>query len=62
MVDSILLYGATGYTGTLIANEAKNRGIDIILSGRDEAKLKSLSEKQKMLKKQKMVFTTNISV
>lgn len=41
----ILLYGATGFTGTLIAKEAKNRGLDIVLSGRDETKLKSLSEK-----------------
>ncbi|MFW6327513.1 MAG: saccharopine dehydrogenase NADP-binding domain-containing protein [Bacteroidota bacterium] len=45
MTNGILLYGATGFTGTLIADEAKNRGIDIILSGRDEAKLKTLSDR-----------------
>lgn len=40
---TILLYGATGYTGKLIAREAKAQGVDIILSGRDAAKLSALS-------------------
>ena len=39
---SILLYGAYGYTGRLIAREAVDRGLDPILAGRDAAKLDAL--------------------
>ena len=42
---SWLLYGATGYTGQLIAEMAKARGAEPILAGRDADKLKILSEK-----------------
>ncbi len=42
---SWLLYGATGYTGTLIAELAKARGAEPILAGRDANKLKILAEK-----------------
>jgi short subunit dehydrogenase-like uncharacterized protein len=39
-----LLYGATGYTGRLIAAEAVRRGHSPVLAGRSEAKLASLAE------------------
>ena len=42
---SWLLYGATGYTGALIAEMAKARGAEPILAGRNADKLKILAEK-----------------
>ncbi len=39
---SILLYGAYGYTGRLIAQEAVDRGVQPILAGRDAAQLDAL--------------------
>jgi len=35
----IILYGSYGYTGTLIAEECKTKKLDVILAGRDKAKL-----------------------
>lgn len=42
---SWMLYGATGYTGTLIAEEAVRRGHRPILAGRSAEKLRSLGER-----------------
>ena len=39
-----LIYGATGFTGKLTARTAKERGLQPILAGRNEAKLKALAE------------------
>jgi short subunit dehydrogenase-like uncharacterized protein len=39
---TIVLYGATGYTGRLVAQELARRGLDHVLSGRDPAKLAAL--------------------
>jgi len=39
-----LIYGAYGYTGSLIAREAVERGLTPTLAGRDEAKLRALAE------------------
>jgi short subunit dehydrogenase-like uncharacterized protein len=39
-----MIYGATGYTGRLVADEAIRRGLDVILSGRDSEKLKAVAE------------------
>lgn len=39
---TIVLYGATGYTGRLVTDELARRGLDHVLSGRDEAKLGAL--------------------
>lgn len=38
-----LIYGSTGYTGTLIANEARNRGWQPLLGGRSQALLTAQS-------------------
>jgi len=38
-----LIYGAYGYTGTLIAERAVEQGHDPILAGRDESRLRSLA-------------------
>lgn len=44
MSPKILLYGAYGYTGTLIAKEAQQQEIPLMLAGRNEAKLEKLSQ------------------
>ena len=42
-MQKILLYGAYGYTGHLLAGVARNRGLSLVLSGRDEMKLKEMA-------------------
>lgn len=42
-----LLYGATGYTGELIAREAVRRGIHPVLAGRSKAKVEALATELK---------------
>ncbi len=44
MKENIILYGATGYSGSLIAREAKKSGLKLILAGRNEKKLEILSK------------------
>ncbi len=39
----IAVYGATGYTGKLVATELKRRGADFVISGRSREKLEALS-------------------
>jgi short subunit dehydrogenase-like uncharacterized protein len=41
--DQILVYGSYGYTGKLIVDELRALNLPVILSGRDEQKLKSQS-------------------
>lgn len=45
MQDQLLLYGANGYTGTLIARLAETYGIKAVLAGRTEANIKPIAEK-----------------
>ena len=40
-----LLYGANGYTGQLIAEEARRRGLRPVLAGRREAPVRALAER-----------------
>jgi short subunit dehydrogenase-like uncharacterized protein len=40
----IAVYGATGFTGGLIAHELRRRGADFLIAGRDRGKLEALSE------------------
>ena len=40
---AIAVYGATGYTGALVARELRRRGLDVVLSGRDPDKLARLA-------------------
>jgi short subunit dehydrogenase-like uncharacterized protein len=40
----ILLYGAAGYTGRLVAHSALARKLPLLLSGRDRTRLKSVSD------------------
>lgn len=39
----IVVYGATGFTGGLIARELKRHGVDFLIAGRDRGKLEALS-------------------
>ena len=43
MSQRILVYGATGYTGKLVAAEAARRDLDVVLAGRDPEKLKAVA-------------------
>lgn len=40
----IVVYGATGYTGTLVAHELRRRGLDAVLAGRSAEKLARLAD------------------
>jgi len=42
-MNTLLIYGATGYTGRMVATHARAVGLDICLAGRDEARLSSLA-------------------
>jgi len=44
MAKKFLLYGANGYTGELIAREAKAQGLAPVLAGRSEEKIRPLAE------------------
>jgi len=43
MTGRFMIYGATGYTGRLLARLARDKGMSPIIAGRSEAKLKSLA-------------------
>ena len=43
-MGDFLIYGATGYTGRLIAEHALERGLDPVLAGRREAAVRALAE------------------
>lgn len=43
MSDRFMIYGATGYTGKLVARTAKAQGLNPLLAGRNEARLKSIA-------------------
>ena len=43
MKDKLLIYGCNGYTGTLISQHAKEKGLEPILAGRNEAAVKQLA-------------------
>ncbi|MFE7035085.1 saccharopine dehydrogenase family protein [Streptomyces sp. NPDC057621] len=40
----LLVYGATGYTGKLVAEHAKESGLDIVVAGRDPERVKALGD------------------
>jgi hypothetical protein len=44
MIGDILIYGASGYTGKLIARVASEQGIKPILAGRNLAKVRAVAE------------------
>lgn len=41
--SDLLVYGATGYTGRLVAEEAVRSGLDVAVAGRDRAKVAALA-------------------
>jgi short subunit dehydrogenase-like uncharacterized protein len=42
MKKTLMIYGATGYTGRMASGYAKDAGLDLILAGRDEARISAL--------------------
>jgi short subunit dehydrogenase-like uncharacterized protein len=46
--DPLLIYGATGYTGRLVAESAVERGLRPILGGRSQAPLEALASKYEL--------------
>ncbi|MGB5835174.1 MAG: saccharopine dehydrogenase NADP-binding domain-containing protein [Thiohalocapsa sp.] len=44
MHQRLLIYGATGFTGRLVARRARTLGIDAVLAGRDAHRLRPLAE------------------
>src|SRR5687768_6337878 len=45
MARSILVYGANGYTGELIARFAREQRVDLILAGRSSAPVRAVAER-----------------
>ncbi len=48
MTDPFLIYGANGYTGELVAEEAVRLGLQPVLAGRSEAPVRALAERLKL--------------
>ena len=44
MPASILVYGANGYTGQLVAREARARGVEVILAGRNGPEVQAIAD------------------
>ncbi|MFD3582567.1 saccharopine dehydrogenase NADP-binding domain-containing protein [Streptomyces sp. NPDC058683] len=42
---ALLVYGATGYTGRLIAEKAARAGLDVAVAGRHRARVEALAER-----------------
>jgi uncharacterized protein YbjT (DUF2867 family) len=50
-MDPILIYGANGYTGALIAEEAVRRGLKPILAGRNRDALDALAQRLQLTRR-----------
>jgi short subunit dehydrogenase-like uncharacterized protein len=48
MRSSVLLYGATGYTGRLIIEEAMNKGLPLVLAGRNQQTVSALASEYEL--------------
>lgn len=44
-MKTLLIYGATGYTGRMIAKQAKDAGLNFVIAGRNRAKLDELAKR-----------------
>lgn len=44
-MKKLLIYGAAGYTGAMVAEHAKAAGLNVEIAGRDAAKLRKLAER-----------------
>jgi len=49
MEKNFLIYGASGYTGELVAREATKRGLKPILSGRSQSKIEPLAKELNLI-------------
>lgn len=43
-MPTLMIYGATGYTGRLTAEHAAAAGLDLVLGGRDNSRLSALAQ------------------
>ncbi|MFE0417290.1 saccharopine dehydrogenase family protein [Streptomyces tendae] len=43
-IPRLLVYGATGYTGRLVAEHAKQSGLDVVVAGRNRERITALGE------------------
>lgn len=43
-MKQLMIYGATGYTGRMVAQQARDAGLRPILAGRDQARLQTLAQ------------------
>lgn len=43
-MKTLLIYGATGYTGRMIAKQAKDAGLNFVIAGRNKEKLDELAK------------------
>ena len=43
-MKTLLIYGATGYTGRMIAKQAKDAGLNVVIAGRNKEKLDELAK------------------
>lgn len=43
-MKTLLIYGATGYTGRMIAKQAKDAGLNLVIAGRNKEKLDELAK------------------
>src|SRR3954469_15604657 len=50
-MNRFLIYGANGYTGTLIGEEAVRRGLKPVLGGRNRDQLESLSQRLRVTRR-----------
>jgi short subunit dehydrogenase-like uncharacterized protein len=42
-MNTLMIYGALGYTGRMVAQKAKAAGLDVVIAGRDEQRLAALA-------------------
>jgi len=42
-MNTLMIYGALGYTGRMVARKAKAAGLDVVIAGRDEQRLAALA-------------------
>ena len=42
-MNTLMIYGALGYTGRMVAHKAKAAGLDVVIAGRDEQRLAALA-------------------
>ena len=50
-MKTLMIYGASGYTGRMAAAHAKEAGLTLVLAGRDEASIRLRVRRQRRLRR-----------